>query len=223
MNLIFFFGYTVCFIFGIIFFILFFSMIEDVFDINFDEKKRKMGRWALMAIPLAYVLFFALSYPIYIQNKAVGFESKIVASSEQSEITLSNLTMKVMEMGDLSSVYSDDVKEIINLNMIGRYGTNGNQSLNLFLQENNIVLDKEIYTKIQDVIVNGRDDFSKSQKDTTEKCRDYKNVLKSFPSSYILKKLDFPQIDINYYCNPISDKKTKKSFEEKEQTKNSLK
>lgn len=216
MDLIFLFTYTMCFLIGrMILMMIVLPMVD------YDEKK--MGRFDLIGLPLAYVLFFVLSYPIYIQNKAVGFESEIVASSEQSEITLSNLTMKVMEMGDLSTVYGDNVKEIINLNMVGRYGANGNQSLNLFLKEHNITLDKEIYTKIQDVIVNGRDDFVKSQKDTTEKCRDYKNELKSFPSSYILNKLDFPQIDMNHYCNPISDKKTKKSFEEKEQTKNNLK
>lgn len=168
------------------------------------------------------VLILLIAFPILLytsnHNTSVSYETNIENLHKKSEIELSNYTMKIMEMVQITDKYKSDLEVIIKSSIQGRYGDDGSKALTLFMNENNLTLDSAMYLNIQNAIVAGRNEFKIHQSRTMEMCAEYKKHLGYFLSGTLSKMSGFPKMDMKHYCEPVSDKKTKEAFETKEQT-----
>lgn len=180
--------------------------------------KSTVGIFALWVGSL--ILLIGLPIMLYTSNHdtSVSYETNIENLHKKSEIELSNYTMKIMEMVQVTDKYKSDLEVIIKASIEGRYGDDGSKALTSFIQENNLPLDSAMYLNIQNAIVAGRNEFKIHQSRTMEMCAEYKKHLGYFLSGTLSKMSGFPKMDMKHYCEPVSDKKTKEAFETKEQT-----
>lgn len=150
-------------------------------------------------------------------DSAVHQEEVIQQLYKKSESTLSNYTIGIMEQAKIPQKYKADILEIIKANMSGRYGENGSGAVVQFMNEQNIQIDPKVYLNLQNAMISGRKEFKLSQDLLLESCRSYKVQLNSFFTGKIMSYQNFPKIDLNKFCEAVSDKNTKEVFETKEQ------
>lgn len=157
-------------------------------------------------------------------NTGNAYEQQIQNLQKKSESTLSNYSTQIAEMVQVPNKYKKDLIEVIKTTMSGRYGNHSvgedgkeNSPMMQFIQEQNLQLDSKLYLNIQNSMVAGRNEFKISQEKLIDACRNYKTELGSFVTGSLLKMQGYPKIDLEKYCNVVSDATTKQTFETKEQ------
>lgn len=177
-----------------------------------------MNKNTIIAIGASVILGIAtiMMWSSY-HNQAVAHENNIELLSKKSESHLSNYSMKILEMVQISDKYKDGLLEIVKASISGRYGDDGNKALTSFINENNVTLDNNLYLNVQNAIRVGREEFQIHQERQMEECRKYKNDLGRFFSGKFMAMQGFPRIDLKHYCEVVSDAKTKRTFDTKEQ------
>lgn len=162
-------------------------------------------------------IYFGFS--VYYHNKAVAMEENIAALSNNSESVLSNGTMTILDKAKIKDSYAADFKESLRITMEGRYGNDQNVAMKWVQENSNNALDSAIYKDISSYIEGMRRDFQISQKQIVDSCRSYRIMQRSAFSGFFLKG-DFPSTGFNQdvMCSIVSDAKTRKAFETKQQT-----
>lgn len=145
-------------------------------------------------------------------NRAVDLESQIVAQYEDARNTMSNYTLKLQEMIQVTDIYKDDLREIVEATFTGRYGDNGSQAMFQWIQEQNLQLDPSLYKNIQVTMDAGRTEFQNKQTLLLDTRRIYQKELNSFLSGFFMRLAGKPDIDLDKY-NIIVDQSTQTKFE----------
>jgi len=134
-------------------------------------------------------------------NTAVSQENGVVATYRDSQVWYDNFWKKVSETAQVTDKYKDDFKDVFLGSIEGRYE---NSKPTMFIMESNPTLDPALYTKVQDVIEAGRNDFSQTQRTLVDRQREYNTTLQTFPNSAMAGFLGFPK-EVQGELRPTTD------------------
>jgi hypothetical protein len=168
--------------------------------------------WAILAVAL-FLIIGVFSSGVGINNTAVDHEASVKAQYEQNKNNYDNYFKKLLEVSQVSEMYRDDLKDVYDGAMQGRYGKDGSKAVFQWIQEKNPDFDASLYHKIQDIIEAGRNSFEADQKSLIDRKRAYFDVfLKRFPDNVTAGFLGFPKIDeVDYKI--VTSNETEDAFE----------
>jgi len=108
------------------------------------------------------VLFGVVSY---ITNANYGNLAEVTIDKEYENLKniLSQYSLKISEAAQVPSMYKDDMKEVMTSVMTARMGADGSKAMFQWFKEHQINLDPAMYTKIQNLIEAGRNQYQNSQ------------------------------------------------------------
>jgi hypothetical protein len=174
---------------------------------------RKQNGSALVALLVlgALVAFVAGSY-IVNYNYGNRVERQIEATHTDNRNVLAQYSTRIMEMAQIPDMYKEDVIEIYEGALTGRYGDNGSQAMFQWLQEQNPQVDASMYTNIQQSMEAGRNQFQNSQTRLIDLKRGYETRLGSFYSGFWLSVAGYPRIDLDDY-NIVTNDHSNDAFE----------
>ena len=166
---------------------------------------------ALLSVIALFVIIVISSY-VGANNYGAKIEAELRASLEQNKNSLSQYEQRVMEMVQVPNMYKDDLKDVINTAMTGRYGEDGSKASMQWIREHSLNYDSKLYANIQDVIAGGRKDFENSQKRMIDIKRNYEGQLGSVWRGAWLRIAGFPKEDLSKY-QAITTSRTAQIFE----------
>lgn len=143
----------------------------------------------------------------YITNFNYGnrVERQIEATHTDNRNVLAQYSTRIMEMAQVPDMYKEDVIEIYEAALTGRYGENGSQAMFQFLQEQNPQIDASMYTNVQQSMEAGRNQFQNSQTRLIDLKRGYETRLGSFYSGFWLNVAGYPRIDLADFNIVVND------------------
>lgn len=132
---------------------------------------------------------------------------------ENNQNILGQYTLKVQEVASVPAMYKDDLKEVMTSVMTARMGPDGSKAMFQWFKEHNVNIDAAMYTKIQQVIEAGRNEFQNAQTRLVDEKAVYQTALGSIPQGWVLKIVGYPKIDLDKF-KPVVAGDTRKVFEE---------
>lgn len=145
-------------------------------------------------------------------NYGAQAENELQANYDDNQNILSNYTLKIQEMAQVPDMYRDDLLKIVTATFEGRYGEGGSKATWQWLQEQNPNLDPALYTRLQQTMEAGRNEFQVAQTRLLDKKRVYKTNLDYVWKGFWLKLAGYPKIDLNQ-IKIITDATTQQKFE----------
>jgi len=136
----------------------------------------------------------------YVTNANYGnrAERTLEATWEDNENILAQYSLKVNEVVQVPAMYKDDFKEVYEAAMSGRYGDNGSEAMFQFLKEQNPQLDSALYTKIQQIMESGRNDFTVAQTRLVDQKRVYVTNLGYVWKGFWLETAGYPKLNVGF-------------------------
>lgn len=155
----------------------------------------------LIAVIGFFGALFAIGVMSYISAYNYGnqMERAIEAKYADMEVTLANASSKVADLAKVPSMYKNDAVELIKAEMQGRYGSEGSKATFQFFQEKGIQLEPKLYTRIQQEIVTGRNEFTGAQKQLITIKQQYETQLGSFWKGMWMRIAGYPKIDLSKF------------------------
>lgn len=172
---------------------------------------------ALAGIAVLFSLFvivagIAVSSYIYAYNYGNRTEAQLIAEYDRAQNVLSRTATTVMDVSKVNERYADDLREVIQLSMSGRYGDDGSNATMQWLQEHNISLDSQMYQEINRVVRSGREDFQNAQNRVIDVRRSYTTQLGTLWTGFWMSLAGYPKINLGDY-EIILDQTTVERFE----------
>lgn len=164
-----------------------------------EQSKMAVNKWWIFGgAVLVMLLFFWFNYA---GAKADGARMEEGIRS-QYNVQMANLTKysnQVVEAAQVTGMARDDLKEVAEAAMQGRYGENGSQAMFQAIQEAYPgQVDPQLYRNIQDIIVAGRQDFHNDQKLLQDKVRVYRTALAYAWRGAWLDAAGYPRSDFDF-------------------------
>lgn len=141
-----------------------------------------------------------LATVIGFNNSAVSQENGIEATWKDSQVQYDAFWKKVKETAQVTDKYAEDFKAVFLGSMDARY--EGKDPAFQFIMEANPALPPDSYTRVQDVIETGRNDFARTQRTLVDKQRAYETHIEKFPNSTLAGMLGFPRPVTGEYAPP---------------------
>lgn len=132
-------------------------------------------------------------------NRGNVMEQQIKAQYEQNQNVLAQYGQKVQEIASVPAMYRDDLKEVVTAAMQGRYGADGSKAVFQWIKEHNVNFDSTLYTKIQQTIEAGRNQFQNEQEKLIDIKRQYETQLGYFWGGMWLRIAGYPKINLADY------------------------
>ena len=148
----------------------------------------------VLAIGVAAVA--AMSY-IKWNDFGVATEKQLTASYNTSEMVLGQTSNKIVEIASVTEMARDDIIATTKAAIEGRYGADGSRAVFQAISEQNPSIDPALYTKVQQVIEAGRNEFVVTQKVFIDRKAVYETSLGTVWSGFWLKLAGFPKIDLD--------------------------
>lgn len=164
---------------------------------------------------LTIMLFIAISVVVsYVSaaNKGNRMEVTLNTTWTNNQNILGQYTLKLQEVASVPEMYKNDLKEIVSAEMSGRYGTDGSKANMQWIKEHSQNFDSSMYTKVQQVVEAGRNEFQNAQTRMLDEKRVYETDLGSVWTGFWLKVAGYPKIDLTKF-KPVVAKDTAKVFE----------
>jgi hypothetical protein len=138
---------------------------------------------------------------VSLNNDLVSQEQGIKATWRDSQVQYDTFWKTVRETAQVTDKYKEDFREILHGAIEGRYD---NQKMVMFIMEQNPNLDSEAYTRLQQIIEAGRNDFARTQRTLVDRQRRYETDLSTFPNSFVAGWMGFPH-EVNGEYAPATD------------------
>lgn len=163
---------------------------------------------ALLFVVGVFALLGASIFGMYVSayNYANEAENGIKASFESNKNTLSSYTVKIQEMAQVPAMYKDDLMEVYKSALGARYGEDGSKAMWQWLKEQNPNLDSSLYTKLQQVMEAGRNEFKVRQNELIDRKREYETQRGYFLRGAFIRMAGYPKIDLDSYIIVLDDK-----------------
>lgn len=156
-------------------------------------KQNQRGSALLITLAaVAAIVICFLVWAVGIRNDFVKLENGIVASNENRQATLSNISQKVKESIGIRQLSVDDIKATVNEQIHGR--NDGKDPMVIMLQENNVAPDPALYAKIMNIIDSGRSEFLNAEKMMVDRKRVACDTTRKFPHNVILDYFGLPKL-----------------------------
>jgi hypothetical protein len=137
---------------------------------------------------------FGLGY-IGWSNGALKFEADIPAQYTQMQNVYDNGWKQVMEENQIPENYKDQMKEVFQATMTGRYGPEGSKALLQMITEQNPQLDPNLYRKVQESIERFHAEFQASQTQIIALKQSYQTYVMATTSGRIYNNFgNYPHI-----------------------------
>jgi len=178
--------------------------------------KYQKGNALVIGLSILGILAVLIAIPMmsYVSNYNYGnrAEQEIIAAWENNENILAGYSLKVQEMAQVPAMYKDDLKEVYTSVMSGRYGENGSQAMFQWIQEKNPNFDSTLYTKLQQVMEAGRNEFKVAQTQLVDRKRAYETNMGYLWKGMWLNIAGYPKINLDDY-KIITSKHASSTFE----------
>jgi type II secretory pathway pseudopilin PulG len=165
--------------------------------------KKQFGGALVVALSLIGALFAIVALVVMVaisaNNTANRFEQSIKAEHTNNKNVLSQYNQKILEAAQVPDMMRDDLIKVATATMEGRYGQDGSKALFQMITEQNPNVDAALYTKLQQIIESGRDEFKTSQTRLIDTKRAYTTALGDFPKGPIMSFMGFPRINLDDY------------------------
>lgn len=171
--------------------------------------------FAAVATTLGLIVMVFIGGLLGFRSKAVNYEESIKAQYEQNQNNYDNMWKEFREIAQVTEQYADDLKELYDNAMTGRYGEDGSQAMFQWLTEQNPTLSTETYTQLQYTIEAGRNSFETDQKELISIREEYAKLLRSNNALIYNAVLGYPTIDLDEYTI-VTSEETDRVFEEKQ-------
>jgi len=145
---------------------------------------------------IALIIAMGIMYVISSNNTANGFEQQLKAQKSANENALAQYGQKIQEAVQVPGMMRDDLVKVAKEAMQGRYGENGSQAVFQMLREHNPTLDPGVYTKLQQLIESGRDEFKLRQDRLLDIKRSYETALGNWPQGVVMRMLGYPRLNL---------------------------
>ena len=132
-------------------------------------------------------------------NTGNRLEKVIVAQHDNNRNILSKYHTKIAEAVQVPEMYKNDFKEVVVGAMEGRYGDGGSKATFQWIKEHKIDFDSSLYTKIQQMIEAGRNEFGNEQTKLIDKKRVYETKLGTLWGGTWMKVAGLPKINLDDY------------------------
>lgn len=148
---------------------------------------------------LLIVLLGVLGVASYVKyhDYGVATEAALVAQHKSNRQLLAKHSAQIVEMSQVSTMYKDDLREVYEAAVEGRYGENGSGAIMQWIQEHNPNMEASLYMRISQKVEANRDEFSNAQKVFIDKLRVYETNLGTVWSGFWLKLAGFPKTDLS--------------------------
>lgn len=159
-------------------------------------KNRQQGSatYAILAVvALLVVVFFVY---VYGNNKANAMEQTLKAESQNRESVLANYGQKIQEAAQVPGMATADIVAISKAAIQGRYGENGSQAAVQMIREQNPQVDPKLYSRLQQIIEAGRDEFQVKQARLVDVKRVYETELGSAVTGAMMHFAGYPKINL---------------------------
>jgi hypothetical protein len=167
-----------------------------------------IGLGSLVGVILLAVIVCVGSY-ISAYNYGNQMEKTLEASWQNSQNVLAQYGQKIQEMAQIPDMYAADTQKVVTAAIQARYGQEGSKALMQWIKEQNPSLDSSVYTKIEQAIEAGRDEFKNSQTVVIDNKRSYETALGSFWTGMWLRIAGYPKVDLNKYKLVTTDRAEK--------------
>lgn len=144
-------------------------------------------------------------------NTGNRLEQNIKAAFDQNKNVLSQYSNKVAEAAQVPAMQRDDLTKVVEAALTSRYGESGSKAMFQWIQEQNPNINSEVYTKLQQIIEAGRNDFQQAQTEFIDKKRVYETQLGFLWRGFWLKLAGYPKINLADY-KIVTDDRTEEAF-----------
>lgn len=138
-------------------------------------------------------------------------ENHLAAIWENNQNISGQYAIKLQEIAQVPKMYQAGLKDVVESALKARYGADGSKATFQFLQEHAINFDPSLYSKIQQVIEAGRNEFQSEQTRLIDAKNAYKNNLGDVWSGFWLQRAGYPKVDLAQY-KPVVAATTEQEF-----------
>lgn len=136
-------------------------------------------------------------------NYGAQIEAQLRAQYSNNQNILTSYYQKIKEAAQVPDMYAEDLKKVTTAAIQGRYGDKGSQATFQWLKEQNPQLDVKVYTKLQQIIEAGRDEFKNGQSKMLDVKRQYEAQQGFFWRGMWLRIAGYPKEDMSKYVPVI--------------------
>jgi uncharacterized protein (UPF0333 family) len=156
---------------------------------------------ALLLVVIVLVIGVAFAAMTYINYANYGnrTEQSLIAIRDNNKNIYATYTQKVMEAAQVPEMARDDMIKVVTAAVQGRYGNEGSRATFQVLREQNPNIDPKLYSKIQQLIEGGRNDFQNGQTKQLDAVRSYKTALGNVIGGFVLHLAGYPKIDLKEF------------------------
>ena len=167
----------------------------------FTKQRGSVGVIALLIVLGAFVLGAGIALAAYVSAANYGnvAENQLTAQWENNKNILGQYTLKVQEAASVPEMYKNDLTEVMTKAMSAKYGADGSKAVFQWLKDANIPFDSTLYTKIQQIVEAGRNEFQTAQTVLIDTKRTYKDNLGFVWRGFWLKLAGYPKIDLEKF------------------------
>lgn len=160
------------------------------------------------------VIVVAACFMSYVSanNYGAAVEAQLRAQYSNNQNILTGYYQKIKEAAQVPDMYAEDLKKVTTAAIQGRYGDKGSQATFQWLKEQNPQLDVKVYTKLQQIIEAGRDEFKNGQSKMLDIKRQYEAQQGFFWRGMWLRIAGYPKEDMSKY-KPVIVDSVEKAFE----------
>jgi len=164
-------------------------------------------------------LFILMIFTSYVSTYNYGnrMDNQVKAQYDNMKNVLTQYSQRIQELVQVPTMYKDDLKEVVQASMSGRYGKDGSKAVFQFLKEHNQNLDPSLYKQVMQNIESGRKDFEFENKKLIDIKNEYQTEIGSFYRGMMLRIAGFPRINLEEYkiiTNTYSNKTFEQGYEE---------
>jgi hypothetical protein len=170
--------------------------------------------WVILGI-IGVVVIVVISMLLGANSSANSYEKIIKATYLNNQNILSNYGAKLAEAAQIPQQYKKDFLDVMKAEMEGRYGPSdkAHSTLANFVTERQLSFDSSLYTKLQEMIEAGRNEFQNGQTSLLDKKRAYETALDNIPSGNLMRAMGWPTINFDDYKTIVTED-TQRKFEQ---------
>lgn len=151
----------------------------------------------------------------YVSAYNYGNEQEVLIAKvwENNQNVLGQYTLKVQEMAQVPAMYKDDLKDVMTSAMTARMGEGGSKAVVQWFKEQNIPFDSSLYSKLQQVMEAGRNEFQREQTRLVDVKAEYQKNLGYLWRGMWLRIAGYPKLDLSKY-QPVVAEDTRQIFKQ---------
>jgi hypothetical protein len=176
-----------------------------------------MKSWHSILIMVVLFLVGIAIYTVGSYVSAHNYSNKsevgISTARKNNMNILGQYTTQIAEMVQVPTMMKDDLKEVIQAAIGGRYGAEGSKATWQWIKEHNPSVDPTLYQNIQQAIEAGRNKFENAQTALLSRCQEYETQRGYLIRGIWIRVAGFPKINVDKFCTPIISTHAKESFE----------